>query len=779
MQSEALLNSIFDPDVVKTEARLLQGEAREYLDSPSIFAEESLLELGFGSLGMGKWSAVLKGDPDANPYEKMVDFHKRTYTPGRMTVVVSGDVNAIEVLSEVARLYGDMPQIGRSERLVPVRLPQKNFRYRGLEGDIPVSHLLFGFHVPAADSLDYPALEVLNAILGTGNGSILSARLRDQKKLIFEGETALSAHPEFSYLTLHIKTAPEEIDRCEIAVFTELELLKRKAPDAAEMERAWAQLEREYRKQVDTVSGRARLLAQFESWGDWKRIDRHIADLRKVQASDIKRIAAKYLGMENCSLLEYVPSTVDLKNRTVDTIRTTLEGLLSPAADEEQDKREKETVPAFDMPEKNDNYKFSWVQYPFETASVLRGPEIFIREDHTSPLIHIGLFFPGGGLSETEQNSGITNLMVRMMIQGAEEKSDYRFYRQLEIYGGQLQPVVTDDYFGFYFSIISKNFDPGFKLLMDVLKSPVFDEESIERQKTLLSSGRIQFRGWKEIVESAIRRKLFQGFPYSMDLYGTETSIQEITTESLQEWYDLYVKNRKPVVVIIGDSEGTSLAGYFVRHFSGSRYLEPELIEDFVEPVGKSVVIERNWDKRLSLVSMGFQAPPEGDEDQFATAVIQSYLDKSGRLYDEIQQEQGIANNLTSSYAPLLRGGSFIAYAVVIPGDEKAALDALGREFQHVVTGPYAYREYRSAMSTAEANFQLRQQTPIFQITDVTRRILAGEGIEGYRSFRAKLQSVTEEDFKNAAERIFKTERAVSLRIYGTAPLNQDTSNVE
>jgi len=779
LQSAALLNSIYDPDVVKMEARLLRDEAREYLDNPSLFAEESLLGLGFGSFRMGKWSTILKNDSGVVPYEKMISFHKRMYVPGRMMVVVSGDVNAVEVLNEVARLYGDTPAKVRRGRSIPVEVFQQGFRYRRIEGNVPISRLLFGFHTPAVDSPDYPALEVLNAVLGLGNGSILTARLRDQKKLILGAETALSSHPEFGYLTVHIKAAPEDIDRCEIAVFTELELLKRKGPDAAEMERAWAQLERVYRKRVDTVSGRARLLAQFESWGDWQRIDRHVADLRNVKASDIKRVAKKYLRMENCSLLEYVPSTVDQKYRTVDTIHTTLEGLLQPAADQEQGLREKETVLALDMPEKSDNYKFSWIQYPFEIASVLRGPEIFIREDHTTPLIHVGMFFPGGRLAETDQNSGITDLMVRMMLQSAEERSEYRFYRQLEMYGGQLQPVVADDYFGFYFSIISKNFHPGFKLLMDALKSPVLESETVERQKALLSADRIQLRDWRESVDSAIRRKLFHDFPYSRDLYGTAASIPEITVESLEDWYGLYVKNRKPVVVIIGDSEGTSLAAYFVQHFSGSRFQDTELAEDFVDPVEKSVAIERKWDKSLSLVSMGFQAPPEGDADRYATEVIQSYLGKSGKMYHEIRQRRGISSNIKLSYEPRLRGGSFIAYAVVIPGSEEVALDALGREFQHAVTGPYAYREYRSAVNMATGNFQLRQQTPILQITDVTRRILAEEGIEGYRSFRAKLQSVTEEDLQNAAERIFKTDRAVTLRTYSNMPLNHDASTVD
>jgi|GEM_PF-922330 len=778
VQSQTLLNFTLDSDVVKREARLLREEAQGRLDNPALLAEESFLNLGFSSSRMGIWKSVLNSDLDVVSHEKMIAFHRAMYVPERMTVVISGDVNAIEVLNEAARLYGVLPTFGKRGRSIPVTLSQKSFRYRGIRGKIPVSHLLFGFHAPAADSRDYPALEVLSAVLGLGNGSILATRLRDQKKVIFDGVTELFTHPEFGYLTIQVKAAPEDIDRSEIAVLTELELLKRKEPVAADMERAWAQLERKYRNQIETVSGRTSLLARFESWGDWERIDRHIADLRKVQASDVKRVAVKYLRMENCSLFEYVPETVDIQNRTVDSIRTTLQSLLTPAANQEQNLRERETVFPFEMPGKADDYKFSGVRYPFLTASILRGPEIFIREDHASPLVHVGMFFPGGRFDETEQNSGITSLMVRMMVQGAEKKMDYRFHRQLEIYGGQLLPVVEDDYFGFYFSILSKNFYAGFNLLMDVVKSPVFDTDALDRQKVLLSAQHVQYRSWKDSAEDAILPKLFNDSPYAGAYSGSDKFLQAFTTESLEAWFEQYIKNRKPVIVIVGDCEGTSLANYSGRHFSGSRFQETELAEKYAEPLEKKESIETAWDRNLSLVSIGFQAPPTGDPDIYAAEVLQSYLGNSGKMYHEIKERLGIAHKLSLYYEPRLRAGSFIAYAVVNPGNEEAVLGALEKEFQRAAAGSYTYRDYRSAVNTAVGAFQLRQQIPLLQIMDVTQSILAGDGIEGYRSFQTKLKSVPAGDLESSAERIFKTDREVSLRIY-SKPLNRNASKAE
>ena len=122
-----------------------------------------------------------------------------------------------------------------------------------------------------------------------------------------------------------------------------------------------------------------------------------MSDLKKVSPADVKRVAKKYLRLENCALLEYLPAAgIEPRNPTTEGIRQTLEGLLEPAADQLQAKRDKEIAPFLKIPQDAGGFKFSEIQYPFQLASILRGPEMYIREDHTSPLLTMGIFFPGG-----------------------------------------------------------------------------------------------------------------------------------------------------------------------------------------------------------------------------------------------------------------------------------------------------------------------------------------------------------------------------------------------
>jgi zinc protease len=767
VQAEALLNSTFSPDSLRVETRLMMDQARGSLDDPVEFAGEKLLELGFDQARMGKWDYISNVPLQKITLESLAGFYKAMYTPSRILLVISGDVSSGDLLNEVARIYDKPFPEAKPFTSLGVSGAQSGFRYKELHGNIQMPWVLFGFHTPGYSSEDFHVLEVLKTILGTGEGSVLTTRMRDEKKLALKEESKLTAAPDFGYLQFLLQVEPKNIDRSEIALLTELELLKRQDPEDSEMERAWAQLERQHWIEIESVTGRAGAYAHFESQGDWKKIDGYVAGIRKVKASDVKRVARKYLNLENCSILEYMPVSAEKRNIASDAIKRTLESLLASSADQEQDEREKETSLALDIPAGDTNFKFNELRYSFVPASILRGPDMFVREDHTAPLVDMGIIFPGGRLSETKDNAGITKLMTRLMAGGIEGSASAHFYRQLEIYGGRIQPIVTDDYFGFYFSILSRNIEAGMNLVLDAIKKPDFSKENVARFKEIQNS-EIQSRKNTDIPPlQSMEAALFDDFPYSLFLDGTEASIAAISADSLQGWYNSQVKNRKILAVAVGDSKGTSLASYFVKQFSGSRIQAGHLPEEFAKPQEKGLKIEQDWGNSTSRIFVGFQAPPADDEDRFAMSALQSYAGGQGVLLQEIREARGIAFDVQMSYSPRLRGGSALVCAAVNPGSDKEAIEALMEQIQRIASGPVAYRDFRAAVNSSVAAYYMRHQDRSFEIQDLAIQILGGKGIDDYQAIPTNLQAVKQDQLEEAAKKLFRTDKAVIVRLHG------------
>jgi predicted Zn-dependent peptidase len=317
--------------------------------------------------------------------------------------------------------------------------------------------------------------------------------------------------------------------------------------------------------------------------------------------------------------------------------------------------------------------------------------------------------------------------------------------------------------------MLSKNMEAGSDLLRQVVKTPDFSKDAINWQKAIQLAGIQDRKNTRAFPQWAVNQVLFKDFPYSIDSLGSESGVADITPDSLQSWYDMYVKNRKPIVVAIGDTNGTALASYFVKDFSGSRFQETRISGETVKPLEKGMSIEETWSRNESLILIGFQAPSFDDEGKLAARVLQSYAGNTGRFSQEIVDRLGFAFQWEVDYSPRLRGGSMIMSAAVNPENGEAGLKAIREEIKRMTDNPIPFQDYKSALNEAVGAIGIRDQVRNTQITGLAWNILAGKSLEEYQNSQNRLKEVKEEDVKGVARKIFNLDKAVILQLRGGA----------
>jgi zinc protease len=767
IQADALLNPLLDPQELKRQIGMMGYESRQEAEDPETLADIKLLATGFAGERMASDRLLPAKTLGAITREKLLAFYQSAYLPSRMLLVVCGDVTAAEVLRTTVDLYAKARGGAAAENRQKTGDPQAGFHYVQVQGRDRLARVLLGFRTVPAGSSDYPALEVLRAMLATGESGILNRRLKYQKGIILGSTAEQASFSDVGYLRFRLDVEPKDLDRCEIAAFIEFEILKHQPLDDSELDRARAQLLREYWEAMQTVSARADRYARFESHGGWRGANDYPARIAQVKWADVARVAARYLNLDNCALLESLPAAAGSRNATAGTVQSTIKDLLASAAAQELAEREKATVLGLDIPAASRKFTPSEVRSTFQTASILRGPDLFIKEDHIMPVIHLGFFFAGGKLAETKTNAGITCLMLRTMLRDSKTRTADQIYRQLEVYGAALTPIVTDDYFGVFFSIPSANVDSGLELLGEMIKSPKLEAEEVERQKRLQSAAFLR-ESDGALATSRFQEALFGDFSYALRAQGTESTLASITPDSVQAWYRSQVADKKPIVVILGDTQGTNLAGFLVHNFSGSRFEDVKLPEGYVKPLEKRASVDVGWGGNGSTVMIGYQGPPAGDDDSFPLMVLESYASgQGGLLASRVMESMQRVYRVSLSYRSELRGGSVVACLATDPEAEEDALQAMTEEIQRLATGPITYRDYRAAMNSAAAALLIRRQSRFQQIADVVQSVLGGHGLAGYEGFLGRLQDVKQPDLQEIAQRIFKIEKSVTLRLHG------------
>ena len=96
--------------------------------------------------------------------------------------------------------------------------------------------------------------------------------------------------------------------KAEQALYEELERVRSAEIPTEELQKAKNQLLTDFYRGLKTIAGKANLLGEFKVFfGDYRKLNGYAAELEKVTASDVLRVAKQYLGERNRTVATLIP----------------------------------------------------------------------------------------------------------------------------------------------------------------------------------------------------------------------------------------------------------------------------------------------------------------------------------------------------------------------------------------------------------------------------------------------------------------------------------------
>jgi zinc protease len=751
IQADALWNSVYDAEELKKEIEVVLQENNRKLDNPPAVASEKLYETAFEQHRMKRWRIGTVEGLRALTRDDVVAYVTKYYRPSNIILSIAGQLNIEDTIAEVVKLYGNAPadEAPVERDRGPAEPEQKDLRYGWQRAPIEQNHIALGFHAPGVLSDDARALEVLAAILSEGRASVLNQYVRDEKSLITSGSASLMAFQELGVFELNFETTkPLE---AQTAALAEIENIKKTGVTREQLARAKALIARNYYRELETVDGVAHDLAYYESLGDWKKSSAYIPSIQKISADDVARVAKKYLTFENLSVFEYLVEAV-VRNASLDDYRAAVLAKV-PAAMEQRTVQELPVVAELTVAA-NEGIMHDLVK-PLTRRSILRGPEVYIQEDHRLPIVSFGIFYPGGRLYETAKNSGITELMLRTAIRGTQRFNSEDIGRRLENAGARIQVLNEPDFFGYVVDGLSGKMSEALELLMEILQQPTFPEDELEKEKAL------QLARLKQLREnnfsypvSLFMQTLFGEHSYARPGVGTETALEAVTREDLQAWFKTNQRPLVPTIIIAGDTNGTALVAPLADVLTNEDLHERD-IASLPAPSLKTETKEtvESVSRQQTALVYGFPGVTRSGNDRFPLLVLQNIVSGlGGRFFDAIRDKQGLAYTVRFQNSFLSKGGAIFTYVASSPQAEAKVKESLQNEIDRLRKDGVTADELRKSIAYTIGEHEIGQQSRVGLVMEYARAIYSGEGVQSVTNFGRNVRSVTAEQVKKAAE---------------------------
>lgn len=651
--------------------------------------------------------------------------------PELAALAISGSLRHEQVLRKLADLIPDLPvqEGGEEPATGPANsAPPDSFRYR-IERGLPGSPMIvLSFPVPPDGHPDRFHLEAVREFLTEGDSAYLRLPREGEERRPFAIRSAFTRSRGTDLLVFALKPTEAQLERAQVRVLAALEVLGRTPIPPILVKRVQARLSTLHLSAQTTLAGRAESLGRFELEGDYRNRDRFPERIAEIGEADLRKAISRYLTPNRLGVIEALPAGGEPREFTPETFLETLRILIPAEAEKEAGFLE--SLQGEASPFRPPRYEQSFAEMELRRSSVLRGPEVFVRELHSAPVVDLAFLYPGGRVSESTSNAGITEALARALRINLARTGGGRSWLVVEAEGITLEGLVEQDYFGFRMQMPPRSLSSGFRQLMEWLKAGPQITEA-ELADALLE---LEAESWWDPSDCSPQRSLLErgraavygSHPYAVAQTGCDRTLR-ISLADLASWQTGLMQRIYPHVFAVGAVNGTSflqdqIPALSDRNFSPGRFSAPR---PQYEDRGGSTEALPDGSARVS-----FAGPRTGSDDVEILDVALALLNgPAGRLNRGLT-DAGIAGEAELVRETDVAGGALHFLVSAPPGQGSAAAEVAVARARRLVEGQVPEPEFLSALVRTITRYTARQQDRRDYLHQTMLAILAGEPMD-------------------------------------------------
>jgi zinc protease len=759
IQSDALRNSIIDPDELARELQVIIQEAKRKLDTAGAVAQETLHEVMFDRHRIRRWRIGHEAELARLTRDDVWSYYSSRYVPERTIVAITGDLDPDQAFELALAAYGNWPGAAGAVDRSPDEPPLREVRARTLRGDVSQAELVLGWRTVPPLHDDAPALDMAAAVLGSGRGSWLYQALREPG-IVTSVSASNYAPTELGVFSISADLAPEQLPRAVSGIAESVSRLTLLGPNPAELDRARTLLKARWARRMESMEGKASALAAAEALDDVSFLDREYEALGKVEATDVREAAARYLQPDNVAGVAYLPN-----GEGVDLAAPVLERTFAVTALREPSTQ---PVPRRKVPLAHRAAGRSQAEV---LHTPLPGVDLLVRRKPGVPLVTLGVYVPRAEFDPPSQ-AGLGALSIRSSVRGAGDLEAGELAFAFERLGGTLGATVASDWLGFGATVLNEHLGEAAALLRLVLESPWLRDGDVTTERDLMAVEA------ERVADDMFRYPFQLGFAaafgeagYGLPVSGLPHTLPDIGPAQVRAWHARALGVR-PVVIAVGDVHpdhaSATLAGVFRDRpaLPDRRDLAPvSWASGSVEDSTKVV----NREKAQSAVAMIFPGPSRRDPDRIAAevwAAVASGL--GGRMFEALRDRRSLAYTVLATSWQRGRAGALVTYIATSPEREEEARGAMLVELERFTQTPVSEAELRQAVNYLSGQAEVGRQSGGALAGEILEAWMIGNGLGDLENPAAAFRATAADDVSRVAQRYLRRSKRAEGVVRGT-----------
>ena len=408
----------------------------------------------------------------------------------------------------------------------------------------------------------------------------------------------------------------------------------------------------------------------------------------------------------------------------------------------------------------------------YDISKLDNGLTVILSEDHSTPIVHVALWYHVGSKNERPGRTGFAHLFEHMMFKGSKNVEPEAHTSFISSVGGQTNAYTTDDETVFWETVPAQYLPLALWLEADRMASLRINEATFTNEREVVKEERRMrvdnqpFGRLNEIIYD----HAFKVHPYKHPTIGSMADLEAASIADVREFHATYYVPENATLTLVGDFD-TAQAKQLVEQYFGRVPKAPKPVPRDIpkEPPQteeRRVTLEQAWP--LPAVVVAHHITYDGHPDSYPLHIAAKVLSdgQSSRIYQKLVYDQQLAVAAFGQANLIEHPNLFYAVAIVQPGRKpEDAINALIAEFDRMKSEPISEHELQRTKNQFARDYLLSRDSNQQKALHLAHAAVIHNDITTADGEFDIFQNITTEQVQRVANTYFTRENRLVMTI--------------
>ncbi len=400
------------------------------------------------------------------------------------------------------------------------------------------------------------------------------------------------------------------------------------------------------------------------------------------------------------------------------------------------------------------------------------GLTVVLSEDHSTPIVHLQLWYHVGSKDERPGRTGFAHLFEHMMFKGSQNVDPDQHTSTIASIGGQSNAYTTEDMTVFWETVPTQYLPLILWLEADRMATLRVNRGIFENERKVVQEERrmrIDNQPYGRLSE-IINDHAFTVHPYKHSTIGSMEDLEASSINDVLEFYRTYYVPSNATFVLVGDFDSDRAMELIERYLGRVPGSDQEVSRDIpVEPQQEKerrVTLEEEWP--LPVVVVAHHITYDGHPDSYPLHIASKILSdgQSSRIFRKLVYEEQVALAAFGGGTIIEHPNLFTAVAILQPGREPAEVERLLiAELQRLRDEPISARELERAKNQFARDYIIGRETNQEKGSHLAHAVVIHDDITTADGEFDIFMNTTAADVQRVARTYFTPENRMVLTI--------------